>query len=91
MAGVKWRAYRALVLTLGSTIGIVAYVHYDQKSQLRRMQEGIVRDAERDAYRQSMEHSNLNSASSALDHQSKLDACEVCQLKPDRTQLNQTQ
>ncbi len=45
------RGLIALSVTAVVTAGIIAFVHYDQKRELRRMREGVYLDAERERYR----------------------------------------
>jgi hypothetical protein len=40
-----------LAVTCTASAGIIAYVHFDQKRDLRRMQQSVLHDAEREAYR----------------------------------------
>lgn len=41
----------ALCITAMGTIGIISYVHYDQKREIRRMRQGVYLDAERERFR----------------------------------------
>mmetsp|Transcript_3935 Transcript_3935/g.10817 ORF Transcript_3935/g.10817 Transcript_3935/m.10817 type:complete len:94 (-) Transcript_3935:19-300(-) len=64
--------------------GVVAYVHWDQKAQQRRMQLGVVRDQERVQYRTAK---SISGDVSAIGEgiggvRRGLEACEICDLKP---------
>ena len=45
------RGFIALTITVLCTSGIIGYVHYDQKREIRRMREAVYLDAERERYR----------------------------------------
>lgn len=44
-------AYLALAITSAITIGVIAYVHYDQEQQIARMRKGVYADAVREQTR----------------------------------------
>jgi PET assembly of cytochrome c oxidase, mitochondrial len=54
----------ALSVTCAGSAAIIAYVHYDQKRELRRMQQSVLYDAEREAFRQRV-HAERAMASAA--------------------------
>ncbi|PXF43832.1 hypothetical protein BWQ96_06453 [Gracilariopsis chorda] len=45
------RAFAVLAITCAATLGIIGYVHWDQKKQISRMQAGVLLDAERERHR----------------------------------------
>lgn len=52
----------ALGLTALGTIGVISYVHYDQKREIRRMREGVYLDAERERFRRKVLHDKSSAA-----------------------------
>lgn len=57
------RAYLFLGFTSVATVATISYVHWDQKKELRRMREGVYRDAERERSRRAALRQNAS-----LDH-----------------------
>lgn len=45
------RSFAALAITCAATLGIIGYVHWDQKKEISRMQAGVLLDAERERHR----------------------------------------
>jgi hypothetical protein len=54
----------ALSVTCAGSAAIIAYVHYDQKRELHRMQQSVLYDAEREAFRKRV-HAERAMASAA--------------------------
>lgn len=55
------RGFVALFVTALATSGVITYVHYDQKRELRRMRQGVYLDAEREQFRRQVLAQQSNS------------------------------
>ncbi len=48
------RGFLTLGLVVVGTVATVWYVHHDQQKEIRRMREGVYRDAERERFRRAI-------------------------------------
>lgn len=58
------KGYLGLAITCVVTASVITYVHWDQKKEIRRMREGVYRDAERERSRRAA----LSKTSSSIDN-----------------------